>query len=151
MAMTGGYDATLKFQSFADNVENVMYFDLLSEKALLGARRGLDKFAKHIRKVTQDGIKNPPKTGVKYPNLRVRSSRAGEYPANQTGRLRRSISYQVVGNQRAFVGSTIYYSNYLAFGTRYMAKRAFIGTALKNNLEAGYDMISECINKEIGQ
>lgn len=149
MAMTGGYDATLKFQSFADNVENIMYFDMLSAWALLGARRGLDKFAKKIRKVTQDGIKNPPKTGIKYPSLRVRSSRAGEYPANQTGKLRRSISYQLVGNQKAFVGSTIYYSNYLAFGTRYMAKRAFIGTAIKANMQIGYDMISEEINKAI--
>lgn len=148
--MAGGYDATLTFQSFSDNVENIMYFDLLSEKALLGARRGLNAFAKHIRKVTQDGIKNPPKTGVKYRNLRVRSSRAGEYPANQTGRLRRSIGYQLVGYQRAYIGSTIYYSNFLAFGTRKMEKRAFIGTSIKNNIQSGYDMINESINKEIG-
>ena len=149
MAMTGGYDATLNFQSFSDNVENIMYFDMLSAWALLGARRGLDKFAKKIRKVTQDGIKNPPKTGIRYPSFRVRSSRAGDYPANQTGRLRRSIGYQLVGNQRAFVGSSVYYSNYLAFGTRYMGKRAFIGTAIKNNLQVGYDMISQEINKSI--
>lgn len=147
--MAGGYDPSLNFQSFADNVENIMYFDLLSERAVVGARRGLEKFAKQIRKVTQDGIKNPPKTGVKYPNLRVRSSRAGEYPANQTGKLRRSIGYQMQGSTRAWVGSKQYYAQYLAFGTRYMQKRAFIGTAMKENIATGYDMIKNEINKEL--
>lgn len=140
----------LKFESFADNVENYMYFDFLSEKARIGARRGLNEFAKLIKKVTQDGIKNPPKTGKKYKSLRVRSSRAGEYPANQKGRLRRSIGYQLVGSEKAYIGSRVYYSNFLAFGTRKMEKRAFIGTAIKGNIEKGYDIISEYINKEIG-
>lgn len=148
--MAGGYDATLKFQSFADNVENIMYFDLLSEKARLGGRRGLERYAKQVRKITQDGIKNPPKTGVKYRNLRVRSSRAGEYPANQTGRLRRSIGYQMVGNQKVFVGARAYYAGYLAFGTKFMDKRKFIGTAIKDSITEGYDLISNEINKELG-
>ena len=148
--MAGGYDATLKFQTFADNVENIMYFDLLSEKARLGGRRGLEKYAKQVRKITQDGIKNPPKTGVKYRNLRVRSSRAGEYPANQTGRLRRSIGYQMLGNEKVFVGSRIYYSRFLAFGTRNMGIRKFIGTAIKDSISEGYDLISNEINKELG-
>lgn len=144
-----GYNATVKFESFADNVENIMYFDLLSEKALLGARRGLDKYAKQVRKTTQEGIKNPPKTGIKYKSLRVRSSKAGEYPANQTGKLRRSIAYQLVGSQKAFVGSTVYYSNFLAFGTRFMNKRKFIGTAINDTIQEGYEMIAENINKEL--
>lgn len=148
--MAGGYDATLKFQSFADNVENIMYFDLLSEKARIGGRRGLERYAKQVRKITQDGIKNPPKTGIKYRNLRVRSSRAGEYPANQTGRLRRSIGYQMVGNQKVFVGARAYYAGYLAFGTKFMGKRKFIGTAIKDSITEGYDLISNEINKELG-
>lgn len=147
--MAGGYDPTLKFQSFADNVENIIYLDLLSEKALIGARRGLDKYAKQVRKTTQDGIKNPPKTGIKYRNMRVRSSKAGEFPANQTGKLRRSIAYQLVGSQKVFVGSTVFYSNFLAFGTRNMEKRAFIGTVIKDSIEDGYKIISENISKEM--
>lgn len=147
--MATTYDATLKFQSFGQNVENIMYFNLLSEKAQIGARRGLNTFAKKIKKVTQDGIKNPPKTGIKYPNLRVRSSRAGEYPANQTGRLRRGIGYQLQGSNRAWIGSTAHYSRYLAFGTSRMQKRKFIGDAIKENIETGYQDIANEINKEL--
>lgn len=140
----------IKFESFADNVENYLFLDILDEKMELGARRGLTKFAKLVVKVTKDGIKNPPKTGVKYRSLRVRSSRAGEYPANQTGTLRRSVGYQLAGSRRAFVGSSDKKAYWLAFGTRYMAKRAFVGRAIKENINAGWDMISESINKEVG-
>lgn len=137
------------FESFAENVENWLYLDVLSDKMHIGARRGLMQASKDIVKVTKDNIKNPPKTGIKYKNLRVRSSRAGEYPANQTGKLRRSVGFQLQGTKRSFIGSSVHYSYFLAMGTRKMEKRAFIGTVIKENMVKSYDTISNSINKEL--
>ena len=130
----GSKHIMIKFESFGDNVKNYLFLDILDEKMELGARRGLTAFSKLVVKVTKDGIKNPPKTGVKYRSLRVRSSREGEYPANQTGTLRRSIGYQLRGSRRSFVGSRDKKAYWLAFGTRYMGKRPFIGRAIKENI-----------------
>lgn len=135
--------------SFASNVENYLYLDVLSDKMTIGARRGLIETGKLIEKTTKENIKNPPKTGKKYKNLRLRSSRAGEYPANQTGKLRRSIGYQVQGTKRLFVGARANYASFLAFGTSKMEKRAFIGNVIKDNIEKSYDIISNSINKEL--
>ena len=140
---------TLNWVSYADNVENYLFIDAMSSKMQIGARRGLNTACKNIVKTTKENIKNPPKTGKKYPNLRVRSSKAGEYPANQTGKLRRSVGYQLQGTTRAFIGAGAYYAQYLAFGTRKMAKRAFIGTVINENISKTYDNISSEINKEL--
>lgn len=139
----------VKFESFADNVENYLYMDVLSEKMTIGARRGLMQSAKNIVKETKENIVNPPKTGVKYKRMRYRSSKEGEYPANQTGRLRRGIGYQMQGSKRVFVGSKAKYSKFLAFGTRFMGKRAFIGNVIKENVKDMYNTISNEINKEL--
>ena len=150
MSSTGGYDPLLNFQSFGGNIENVMYFTgLLSENAQLGARRGLNAFCKMLNKGTKDAIKNPPKTGVKYPQLRVRSSAPDEYPANQTGKLRRSVGYEIDGYTRAVLGATQHYAYFLALGTRKMKKRAFIDRQMKENMAKGYDIIATEINKAI--
>lgn len=147
----GGYEKTAKFESFGDNVGNYLFIDVLSEKMEIGARRGLEKSSRLIVKITKDAIKNPPKTGRKYKSLPNRSSRAGEFPANQSGKLRRSISFQMQGSKRAYIGSTKYYAQFLAFGTRRMQKRAFIGTVIKANIIKCYDTIQENINKELNK
>lgn len=139
----------INFESFAENVENWLYLDVLSDKMHVGARRGLMQASKDIVKVTKDNIKNPPKTGKKYKNMRVRSSKAGEYPANQTGKLRRSVGFQLQGTKRSFIGASAHYSYFLAMGTRKMEKRAFIGTVIKDNMTKTYDTISNSINKEL--
>ena len=141
--------ADIKFQSYAQNVENHLFIDVLSDKMEVGARRGLLTAGKDIVKVTKDNIKNPPKTGIKYRSLRVRSSKAGEYPANQTGKLRRSVGFEVQGTKRLFVGAGAKYAGFLAFGTKRMQKRAFIGNVIQDNIIKTYDTIQNSINKEL--
>lgn len=144
--------ADASFTSYASNVENYYKLEILSDRMEAGARRGLISCGEHITKVTKDNIKNPPKSGKKYKRLRVRSSAKGEFPANQTGKLRRNIGYQVQGTRRLFVGahSPAFYAQFLAFGTRNMSKRAFIGTVIKDNVKKMYDTLTTSINKEIG-
>ncbi len=139
----------LDFKSFAENVENYVYIDTLSEKMNLAGRRGLMYAGKFIIKETSEKIKNPPKTGVKYKRMRVRSSRAGEFPANQTGKLRRSLGFQVDGTKRLYVGAREKYAGFLAFGTKKMGKRLFIGKVIEDNKKEIYDIIFNEVNKEL--
>lgn len=139
----------VRFESYAQNVENYIYIDVLSDKMEVGARRGLIEASQNIVNETKKNILNGPHTGIKYKRLRVRSSRAGEYPANQTGKLRRGIGFEMLGTKRVFIGSTAHYSQYLAFGTRKMGARAFIGNVIKDNMIKTYDTIARSINREI--
>ena len=135
-------------ESSKDNVNNFLYIRQLSDKMAVGAMRGLTSVSKDIVKQTRAKI-TEPKTGIKYKSLRNRSSKAGEYPASQTGRLRKGIGFQMQGVRRSYIGSEAPYSKYLAFGTRYMQKRRFIGTTIQENLNNAYDKITTEINKEI--
>jgi phage gpG-like protein len=70
-----------------------------------------------------------PKSGIHYPGLPRRSSRAGEFPANQFGPLRDSISSDVTSTS-ATVGSNVHYSIYLRMGTSKMGARKMAPEAL---------------------
>lgn len=70
-----------------------------------------------------------PKSGVKHAGLPRRSSRAGEFPANQRNALIRSISSEV-GQSDVTVGSNMPYSIWLREGTRKMAARKMAPDAL---------------------
>jgi phage gpG-like protein len=70
-----------------------------------------------------------PKSGVKYPNLPRRSSRAGEFPANQFGPLIRSIASDATATD-VTVGSNMPYSLWLRTGTRKMQARKMAPEAL---------------------
>lgn len=79
------------------------------------------------------GIKSPPKTGVKHSSLPNRSSRPGEYPANQSGRLARSLRTRVTQDM-ATEGATIYYAYWLAYGSKKMEPRRMSREALTEAL-----------------
>lgn len=74
------------------------------------------------------------KSGIKYSGQARRSSAAGEYPADQTGGLARTIRDDVSRNQ-VVVGSNAPYSGYLAYGTRKMAARKMSQDALEEGIE----------------
>lgn len=59
-----------------------------------------------------------------------RISQPGEWPYRRTGNLYRTINYQVGVNQ-VTVGTNMYYSPFLAYGTRKMAARKMSKEALQ--------------------
>ena len=89
-------------------------------------RTNLNRFkrdlATKLKNDFREGIINPPKTGRKYPSLPNRSSTAGEFPANQTGALLRSVD-SFFDRSSVTVGSNKYYSKFLAHGTVKMRAR----------------------------
>ena len=55
-----------------------------------------------------------------------RPSRPGQPPHKQTGRLRASIAWEMVGDDKARVGTNVKYGRYLELGTRRMAVRPWL-------------------------
>lgn len=82
-----------------------------------------------------------PKTGIHWPTLPNRSSAVGEYPANQSGKLRRSINYSV-GNDEVAIGSNVYYSRDLREGTARMYRRKMSDDALHETLPESMTLLS---------
>ena len=95
-------------------------------------RRFLDAVAHESEDAFRVGLA-APKSGVHYPGLPRRSSRAGEYPANQGGALRDSISSESNAKE-ATVGSNVHYSIYLREGTSKMAARRMAPDALAEGI-----------------
>jgi phage gpG-like protein len=76
---------------------------------------GLKDIGTNLVKTAKRGISDSPKTHKLYfyPGLGyVRSSQPHTYPAYQSGRLRRSISYKINGYKMSF-GAKQYYAKYL--------------------------------------
>lgn len=70
------------------------------------------------------------KSGIKHRGLPRRSSAPGEYPANQSGRLKGSI-YSKTRAKEAEVGSKTRYAGFLRNGTRFNGgRRSMSDTAL---------------------
>jgi hypothetical protein len=72
-------------------------FFKLNPQMRKAVRRGSIRNAKELAEILKEGIKNPPKTGVKYSSLPNRSSASGEYPATQSGRLLNSVKWRSSG------------------------------------------------------
>lgn len=89
-----------------------------------GIRTGLNRVAKISSQVLKQGIKNPPKTGRMYGTHRA--SRAGEYPANQTGTLMNSVDYEVFGYMKAEIGLKAPYARDLEEGNARMGSRPML-------------------------
>ena len=70
---------------------------LNNEKAIKGAQKGLWYAGKSLEKEVKDKIKDKSeKTGryYKYKGRNIQASAAGEYPANRSGNLRKSIGFE---------------------------------------------------------
>lgn len=91
----------------------------------------LRQVAKDAEAELKRGIRSPPKTGRIYQRKhgRHQASRAGEYPANDTGRLANSAKGKS-DSVSATIGTTMFYGKFLRNGTRKMARRKMSDSAL---------------------
>lgn len=73
-----------------------------------------DTAAQRIVKTSQ-GMMAASKSGIHHPGLPRRSSRTGEAPATQSGKMSRSIQASVANKTGVYrkVGSPLWYANYL--------------------------------------
>jgi hypothetical protein len=73
------------------------------------------------------------KSGIHHPGLPKRSSAPGEYPANQSGKLRASIS-STSSAERMDIGSSVFYAKFLREGTRKMNRRRMSDDAIQEGV-----------------
>ena len=81
-----------------------------------GQLNAAKNIAKKLRHTGMAGIKNSPKVGDRYYMKGVgytRSSAPGTYPANQTGKLRRSLKFRIENSHWFRFGATADYAKYL--------------------------------------
>lgn len=102
-----------------------------ARRDFLATKRFLDLIGRETAKTLRNEILSPAKSGRMYGSHRA--SAPGEYPANETGRLVRSIKTRAAPNQVS-IGTTIHYGRWLADGTSRMGKRKMSQQALEETL-----------------
>lgn len=117
--------------------------DRIRRNTIGEVRRELLRGAQAIQNTAVEGIVNPPKTGRVYRSrgrkgAKHQASRAGEYPAADTGRLHQSITATVQdtpGNLEIQVSANVEYATYLELGTSKMEPRPFLSRAFNENID----------------
>lgn len=115
--------------------------DSITRDTVRGIRQAYYKLGKDLKKRASDKILEKPKSGKTYFFSRFRTSKSGkktssrishvasapgEYPANWTGKLRKSIGFEVSGSEKLIFGADTEYAKYLEEGTGKMAKRSYL-------------------------
>lgn len=128
-----------------DSKEFDMRFDKFRTIFRKSAMKGLKLSGRLVRDRTKKFIKDPPKTGKKYPSLPNRSSKAGESPAKQFGGLSRSIKYIVPSWDEMEVGST----NAVKYGffLEIYLNRPFISRAVSETYNTVKMILSMSLNE----
>jgi len=121
--------------------------DNFRKGCIKGYRRSGILVRDRIRKL----IKDPPKSGIKYPRLPNRSSSAGEAPADQSGALRKSVQYKVWRYDLMQVGTTLSYGNLLENGTYKMKKRPYVSTAGSQTFNTVLLMLQMSVDEELSR
>ncbi|MEM7522565.1 MAG: HK97-gp10 family putative phage morphogenesis protein [Pseudomonadota bacterium] len=96
-------------------------------------------------------IRQGPKTGRVYVRRgqRHQASAPGQSPAEDTGRLSRSVGYRVRGSRQLAVGAQASYAAFLERGTRKMAPRPFILAAANNTAAQAIGLLGRRVHQRI--
>lgn len=115
------------------------------------ARTGLYRVGKMLTKKARDGIKQGPKTGNYYPykGRRKRASSPGQFPANRSGELRRSIDFDIDGAHLMTFGANTEYAGYLEEGTENMIKRPYLIKVMRKNRQETRNILSKAFDEEM--
>ncbi len=128
-------------------------FSLLEAKKIFdnAARHGLLLVGKKVLKEARDGIKNPPKSGFFYKirGRRHKASAPGQYPANTTGQLRRSVNFKVIGKDKMIFGAIAKHGLFMEKGTRFIEPRPFLARAAKDTEKEAAIIMKKALSEEI--
>jgi HK97 gp10 family phage protein len=118
-----------------------------------GLEAALFEIGKDVQRETIKLIKTGEKTGKVY-RFRGRDHTASapfEAPANRSGRLARSIRYNVTNWQKMTVGAEAPYAGYLEKGTPDMEERPFLEKAVHNRQQDTVNSILENVKRATEQ
>ncbi|RLC69261.1 MAG: hypothetical protein DRH97_00180 [Chloroflexi bacterium] len=104
------------FKIINGNIPHSMWRELSGINERTGILNGSKSIGKQLVIACMVGISQSPKTGKVYYYKGVgktRASRAGAYPANQSGKLRNSVKFRVHGLSMFKFGAEADYAKYL--------------------------------------
>lgn len=119
-----------------DTREFLLRFKNIDKQFRKAVRRAQKQNGEELVKNIKEGIENPPKTGVKYKQLPNVSSAPGEFPADQSGKLLRSVKKSLGWGINMKVGYKAKHGLFVELGTkkgtriRGMAPRPALQTAI---------------------
>lgn len=123
------------------------------KRARTGVRQGFYFLGKENVKLTRAEITKKDKKGRIY-HIRIKgrlkrhqASAPGQYPANLTGKLRKSLDFVVRGNDRMEFGAFVPYAGFLEKGTKKMEPRP----SLANTVKATEKIAVQFMIQEIGK
>lgn len=129
----------------------------ISQKSLKNA---LFKIGNYFKEYAEKDLLYKPKSGKKY-KVKIdgvimahTASKAGEPPANMTGRLKNSLAFNVTGSNEIRFGaggedSGVIYAKFLELGTKKMAKRPFLVKSINDNARNVVVTIQSELQKEL--
>lgn len=155
-----------KIEGAPHNIEVMLRIKNIAKMTKKGVRKAFYNIGKDLRKDTRKEIKKKNKTGRLYIINRAgrivlhRASAPGQYPANLSGGLAQSISYNTVGSDRLEFGSRniiskkgkakqIEYGKWLERGTKKIKPRPFLLPTIKSNFNKIETHFNTQIRKEI--
>lgn len=122
-----------------------------------GIRQGYYFLGKRLRSYASKKMLEKPKHGRTYYIKRGNTYRKHiasapwEYPANMTGKLRRSLDFAVHGHQQLEFGANTFYARYLELGTKKMLARKFLRQAIIDNSGIAYTYFEREIRRNLSK
>lgn len=133
-----------------DDVRHELGF--LKSRSSQAIKRGLFKAASIVRNAAARGIAKPPKSGRIYRRGGVehQASKAGEYPAADTGRLMGSLTHRVDAIKlESFVEAATKYAAPLELKPPERGGRPFLSRALEANRLLVIAAINDALNEAL--
>lgn len=121
-----------------------------------GIRKALGEIGIQNKREAKRLIRTGPKTGRKWPNLPNRSSAPFEAPAEQSGKLSKSIGYRVRNHTQMEIGASAEsergapYPRFLEDGTRKMKPRPYLLKSVNNTARDAQKALQDYVAEEIG-
>lgn len=152
----------MQIKEDAKNRAIYLKIKMLTQSTERGIRQGYFMLGKQLMKYTSDKMLEKPKHGRTYyfrkykgnhskfgpVNNKHVASAPWEYPANRTGKLRKSLDFLVHGHKQLEFGAETFYAKYLELGTKKgMAPRKFLRDAINDNAGNARVYFEECIKR----
>lgn len=109
----------------------------------------LDKTKKTGRIYHYMDVKRLKRGGIKMFSRAHRASAPGEFPANLSGALQKSIKWTVVSYKEIDFGATAPYAGYLENGTSRMLPRPFLKMSINNNQKIAIEYLETEVKKAL--
>ena len=122
-----------------------------SKKIEKGIRNAFYEIGKENQRYLQRRILAKDKTGKIYPYKggSHRASAPGEFPANRSGNLRKSVGYVLQGSSSLEFGVEAEYGKYLEEGTKHIKPRKLVGETAREKQRDAVNAFLKHTDKEI--